>query len=119
MGEGVGDAMHAAAVTVLLSAALLALLLSLPLAFQLVAALRRPDQQLREAFYDRCIQLAVAISFVLYPVLCGRLLLLFHLSDFGAARVLSSDVRPLTPLDLPSISRVSSHISSDVRPHPR
>ena len=45
----------------------------------------------------RCIQLAVAISFVLYPVLCGRLLLLFHLSDFGAARVLSSDVRPHTP----------------------
>ena len=93
IGASVGDAMHGAAVTVLLSAALLALLLSLPVAFHLIAIVRRPEAELREAFYDRCIQLAVGVSFVLYPVLCGRLLLLFHHAEFNDVQVLSTDVR--------------------------
>jgi hypothetical protein len=85
--------MHGAAITVLLSAALLTLLLTLPVAFRLVALVRQPEQELREAFYDRCIQLAVAVTFVLYPVICGRLLLLFHYVDFDDVQVLSTDVR--------------------------
>ena len=36
----------------------------------------------------------MGITFVLYPVLCGRLLLLFHYADFGDVQVLSTDVRP-------------------------
>lgn len=93
IGEAVGDALHGAATPLLLASALLALLLALPLTSGLLALLRRPPAELREAFYDRCVQLAVGVAFVCYPVLCTRLLLLFHYERYNDLAVLSTDVR--------------------------
>ena len=89
----VGDRLHAASSTLIFACGVLVLFGSVPLGFRLFVALRRPPHGARAEFFDRCIELEVALAFLLYPVLCIRLLKLFHAADYDEERVLASDPR--------------------------
>ena len=85
--------------TVVFSGGVLALLLAVPLAFRLILALRGPSRahakhhEVRAEFFDRCVQLLVGVTYLLYPILCMRLLKLFHAATFDSVRVLHDDHR--------------------------
>ena len=91
--ELLGDSINAASMTILFACGVTVLLLAIPVTSCAVAVLRRPKPEVRAALFDRCIQLMVGVAFVLYPVMCLRLLKLFHMASFDGIHVLDSDPR--------------------------
>ena len=83
----------------LFTSGVFAMFLAIPLAAHLItyASAARGGPGLRHdvvtAFGDRCVQLLVALAFLLYPVLCMRLLQLFHVASYDEARVMHDDTR--------------------------
>ena len=107
VSDAVGDSLHAAATTLLQACAMLVLLITIPIAARLLVVQwgskrvsgdetrrgRRLDPGMGIALLDRSVQLVVGIAFLIYPVMCKRLLMLFHLAQYNQVWVLSSDVR--------------------------
>ena len=68
-------------------------LASIPLAYRIIVALKRPTPAKRAEFFDHSIFLAVLVCFIIYPIITLRVMKLFKTRAFGEHILVEADWR--------------------------